>query len=821
MFKIQRKSKQNNRGFSLVELLIAVAILAVIGVTIALFMGSSSRTYSKENADATIQAEAQVVANAISDRIIDCNDRINYDNTLTVSINGLPSNQSAEDSSIPRFGDTEGKILEIANEKEKEMLLLDRDTKQILYLNTSRASTAVAFPNYEFANAEVLAQNVSDFVVKTNRYAKEHIIWFTMTYVKEMKQYTGTYQVNVRNHITINDPDEIKPDETNRVTGLIISPQETYINIKGNDVYDESGAKLNKIHFVCTYRPFNAKNVKPVWSMMPDANTGCTLATDPDSDLIADLTTTASNPNAYTMKHFRLFAKHTNAPDDVVEAVSNVYVRKINSIAIQDIDGMRIDPDNNQKYALPGSRVVLDASVDGWYLDAAKYTNVKWVVHCNDASCCTPAKKTAGINCEKLAGGVSAIGRRISITLKSTDVIGRVYTATATSTWDDTKTASFNIPVKVQDHTYRPLIRGANISINDYAALFGVGNFQCPEVTGVTVYQVEPGFDGNSADFAKIVKPDFTLYVDHNPANLHYYDKRKILFYGPLKILMNVTGTMIDSNGNVSTATNVCTIPFDPVSVHKTTNDICDAMKKWNYLSKAERDALKVTNPDQTSAKLLEKMKQLDTDNQVIVVRKGYSKPIHVYMHGYNIVDANLVGIYADADESSKGTNLNNGGANSYITTKVTSAVGTRENAVDNIMININAINNKVSKQYPIDAITLRVGIDHFYNCFTAKQLYDGDVADTAKDVNSKNSYTEYKVYIANVEGTDVFIPTPENKEFKEKVGTLAENEDKPVVLGPKNTAVNIKRLENNKYMLSYNNNTYVYNKANRYWREQ
>lgn len=818
MFKIQRKSKQNNRGFSLVELLIAVAILAVIGVTIALFMGSSSRTYSKENADATIQAEAQVVANAISDRIIDCNDRINYDNTLTVSINGLPSNQSAEDSSIPRFGDTEGKILEIANEKEKEMLLLDRDTKQILYLNTSRASTAVAFPNYEFANAEVLAQNVSDFVVKTDRYAKEHIIWFTMTYVKEMKQYTGTYQVNVRNHITINDPDEIKPDETNRVTGLIISPQETYINIKGNDVYDESGAKLNKIHFVCTYRPFNAKNVKPVWSMMPDADTGCTLATDPDSDLLADLTTTPGNPYAYTMKHFRVFAKHTNAPDDVVEAVSNVYVRKINSIAIQDIDGMRIDPDNNQKYALPGSRVVLDASVDGWYLDAAKYTNVKWGVHCNDSSCCTPANKTAGIDCKKLAG-VSAIGKRISITLKSTDAIGRVYTATATSTWDDTKTASFNIPVKVGDASYRPLIRGANISVNDYAALFGAQGFpQCLEVTGAHVYQVEPNFDNTSADFAKIVKPDFTLYVDHNPANLHYYDSRKIQFYGPLRILLRLQGTFADSNGNVQQAGPDCYISFDPVSVHKTTNDICDAMKKWSRTSKADRDAMVAAGSDQTADQLMKKMKKLDTDNEVIVVRKGYSKPIHVYTHGYNIVDAKLIGIYAGADETSKGSNLNNGGTNNYLTAQVTSTVGTRDNAVDNIMINVNAINEKVSKQYPVDAITLRVGIDHFYNCFSAADLASGA---KTKEISAKASYTEYKVYVANVEGTDIFIPTPENKEFKDKVGTLAVNANKPVKLGPKNTSVNIKKLDNDKYMLSYNNNTYVYNKANRYWREQ
>ncbi len=64
---------KRNRGFSLVELLVATAILSVVMVIALSFMMTGSRSFTKGSADSTVQKEAELTVNQIEDMIIDLN----------------------------------------------------------------------------------------------------------------------------------------------------------------------------------------------------------------------------------------------------------------------------------------------------------------------------------------------------------------------------------------------------------------------------------------------------------------------------------------------------------------------------------------------------------------------------------------------------------------------------------------------------------------------------------------------------------------------------------------------------------------------------
>lgn len=102
-----------NKGFSLVELVVAIGILAVISTIVAFMMTSSSRNYSKMSVETQLQSEAQLVANAISEYAIDSYDAENlctetidaaYDNTLSkiLVLHSLDRDSNAADYVIAR-----------------------------------------------------------------------------------------------------------------------------------------------------------------------------------------------------------------------------------------------------------------------------------------------------------------------------------------------------------------------------------------------------------------------------------------------------------------------------------------------------------------------------------------------------------------------------------------------------------------------------------------------------------------------------------------------------------------------------------------------
>lgn len=72
------RRKLNNQGFTFVELVIAVAILSVITVSIATFMATTSRVYSKTNHNNEVQSQAVEVYDQISNCIMQANKVIVY-----------------------------------------------------------------------------------------------------------------------------------------------------------------------------------------------------------------------------------------------------------------------------------------------------------------------------------------------------------------------------------------------------------------------------------------------------------------------------------------------------------------------------------------------------------------------------------------------------------------------------------------------------------------------------------------------------------------------------------------------------------------------
>jgi len=70
---------KDNRGFTLVELLVAMAVLMIVLVEVYSVMSSSSTIFSKSSSEIALQAESQQVKTQIEDLMIDCNGRIDYD----------------------------------------------------------------------------------------------------------------------------------------------------------------------------------------------------------------------------------------------------------------------------------------------------------------------------------------------------------------------------------------------------------------------------------------------------------------------------------------------------------------------------------------------------------------------------------------------------------------------------------------------------------------------------------------------------------------------------------------------------------------------
>ena len=63
--------KKSNKGYTLVELLLSIAVFSIVMVAILTIMSNTLGAYSKANLDVAVQEDAQLVANQLEEIITD------------------------------------------------------------------------------------------------------------------------------------------------------------------------------------------------------------------------------------------------------------------------------------------------------------------------------------------------------------------------------------------------------------------------------------------------------------------------------------------------------------------------------------------------------------------------------------------------------------------------------------------------------------------------------------------------------------------------------------------------------------------------------
>ncbi|MBE5871798.1 MAG: prepilin-type N-terminal cleavage/methylation domain-containing protein [Lachnospiraceae bacterium] len=857
--------KKDNKGFTLVEFLAAVGILGVVSLTVATMMNTSSRTYTKVNTEATMQAEAQVVANGISERIIDCSNTIDYAPAYKSQDTGNkfdihPIEDYFESYSVAKesIGSKDPEhlhyVLQVTNKDERYLLVLNQNDNKIYYYESYLNEDKTDFTKYNEGAGQVLADHVKDFDVKTDRFEKEHIIWFELTYEKNGKEIKGTYQVNVRNHIEINKGSRVDDTDDVKLTSLTVMPAKKFANVIENQVYDTTdiyaykiqddptydfmkkdgmGApRLKTIDYLAVGRPSNAEITELKWTILPDKDTGASFLTE---DVTGSAVTLSGNPrptlvlddDGSMLKKKSFYV--TATAQDGISGKGEVIVRKATGISLSHEEGLSAELDETTNIssmtARRNGRVIMSAAVDGWNLED-EFKGVHWYIEYRNGSSDSYKKLSSYTNASQIASVITN-GKTCSMTLGTKAGLNAQFRVTAVSEFDRSvrDTLEFRVRGAQDSNGNKVFARGVDIDLAAYFLTYGYGNFEPVKIYKAWVYDV-PNYDAVSRAAFEITNNYYLFFGGDSPSLKYNSEQDRIKYFygeisgGQMRAEMDyMNGGGIDYSAEGPTTTHFY---FPAVTMYKTTAELLNNIHTYN-------NTHNITSAADLDTADLEAMRKISTTNAIypnghnIVVSKGNSTALRFYLQSFNILKREDIGVYvnfSDKEPKDRGDNIALGGAsgNSYLSASLTSSLGSRTKLVDNGVVTLRASSDKVSRYYPLEAIPLRVCLNEFY-------LLDNE---QNKVSPHPNSYTDFNVYIANVQGANVFAPAPDSSMFKDSKGnkiTLTTSEKEYKDFGPSNITVKLWQKATNSgkmgTFMKYNNVTYIYNVTYHYWQEQ
>lgn len=188
----KRRIKDDNAGFSLVELLVAIAIFSIVSIAFFEFLTVAVRHYQKETMEVEIQYEAQLAVNQLQDLMIDAKKGVSY------TVNGITNIQS--DADIVAGTTVNSKEVIVYNTDRYYVVKWNVADKELVYSEYKREADGTWT---EVADEQLMAEYISEFSVDLSLYDRNSSIVIDALFEKD-REYRVTQNVKLRNQISVN-----------------------------------------------------------------------------------------------------------------------------------------------------------------------------------------------------------------------------------------------------------------------------------------------------------------------------------------------------------------------------------------------------------------------------------------------------------------------------------------------------------------------------------------------------------------------------------------------------------------------------------------
>lgn len=188
--------KKNNRGLTLVELIVAIAILAIAGIVIGGLVSFCSKQFANSNKNVKLQYEQQMVVNRIRDIILEASRGVSYEDDVLGIYSDNPdydyTHKNDSSYTVPPYIYSE---LKYVNGKKANGDESEAGTLYYGYKKWSKdMDTGVSL--------SALSEDISDFKVDLSELETKNQITLTITFKVSNKEITVNPVITLRNKIS-------------------------------------------------------------------------------------------------------------------------------------------------------------------------------------------------------------------------------------------------------------------------------------------------------------------------------------------------------------------------------------------------------------------------------------------------------------------------------------------------------------------------------------------------------------------------------------------------------------------------------------------